>query len=185
MGLWSSLANMVQQRNLWKGRADSAWGASRVWNSGASWEANYNSEVALYNNEVAAYNAGIPPAGTVTIAGAVISTTFGPNTETVMMRCTADRSGNWFVAYWGHANGSDASNHADCNLYANGVLQGGRSTNWPVTISERVVAAFAGPFFLSAGQLAEARLIKTGPASLTVDVQAMSMVFVPTQANPH
>jgi hypothetical protein len=226
--LSSSLAAIVLDRNTWHLRADQAWGSTRAWNSGTSFESAYNAEVTLYNNEVAAYNteyanardtsagthpsgwasgqlwsttasqwqtqynnevaaynAGIPPAATVTIAGTVISTTFGAITETVMMRCTADRSGNWFVSYWGHANGSDSTNHADCNLYANGVSQGTRTTNWPVTIAERVVANFAGPFFLSAGQSAEARLIKTGATTLTVDVQAMLMVFVPTQANPH
>ena len=44
--LGGSLAAMTADRNLWKGRADSSWGATRVWNSGASWEANYNTSQA-------------------------------------------------------------------------------------------------------------------------------------------
>lgn len=51
---WRDTAGLWRvDRDLWKGRADSAWGASRVWNTGASWETNYNAEVALYNDMVA------------------------------------------------------------------------------------------------------------------------------------
>jgi hypothetical protein len=39
---------MVVDRNLWKARADQAWGASDVWNSGTSWESAYaTSQAAL------------------------------------------------------------------------------------------------------------------------------------------
>jgi hypothetical protein len=34
---------------LWTGRANNAWGASRVWNSGTSFESAYTTEVGLYN----------------------------------------------------------------------------------------------------------------------------------------
>lgn len=39
-GLWhSSYTAMVTDRNTWQGRANLAWGASHVWNSGTSFEA--------------------------------------------------------------------------------------------------------------------------------------------------
>lgn len=42
-GQWQTMYDsMVVDRDLWHGRADNAWGASRVWNSGESWEAAYN-----------------------------------------------------------------------------------------------------------------------------------------------
>lgn len=47
--VWSSgssfetdLANMTTDRNNWQTNANNAWGASRVYNSGESWEAAYN-----------------------------------------------------------------------------------------------------------------------------------------------
>jgi uncharacterized lipoprotein NlpE involved in copper resistance len=36
--LAGSVASLVTDRNTWHSRADSAWGASRVWNSGSSFE---------------------------------------------------------------------------------------------------------------------------------------------------
>src|SRR5438132_5426831 len=54
--LGSSLAAIVTDRNTWQTRANNAWGSTRVWNSGTSFESAYNSEVTLYNNEVTSYN---------------------------------------------------------------------------------------------------------------------------------
>jgi hypothetical protein len=46
--------DMVSQRDTWIGRANNAWGPSRVWSSGASWESMYGSELTLYNAQVVA-----------------------------------------------------------------------------------------------------------------------------------
>lgn len=72
----STLAAIVTDRNLWTTRANNAWGSSRVWNSGASWETNYGAEVTLYNNMVTdrdlwttrantAYDSGVWGSGTL------------------------------------------------------------------------------------------------------------------------
>jgi hypothetical protein len=52
----STLAAIVTDRNTWQTRANSAWGASGVWNSGTSWQSAYGTTLNLYNSEVAAYN---------------------------------------------------------------------------------------------------------------------------------
>src|SRR5437879_3764324 len=44
--LGSSLAAIVTDRNTWQTRANNAWGSTRVWNSGTSFESAYNSEYA-------------------------------------------------------------------------------------------------------------------------------------------
>jgi hypothetical protein len=44
--LGGSLAGMTADRNLWKNRADQAWGRSRSWSGGLSWESEYNTSQA-------------------------------------------------------------------------------------------------------------------------------------------
>jgi hypothetical protein len=41
-GVSASLAAMTTDRNTWQGRANNAWGPTRVWNSGSSYETLYN-----------------------------------------------------------------------------------------------------------------------------------------------
>jgi hypothetical protein len=41
-----------QSAQYWRGQADYYWGPSRVWNSGATWEQNYNLYVGYYNDMV-------------------------------------------------------------------------------------------------------------------------------------
>lgn len=55
--LGGSVAYLWSQVNLWQGRANQAWGTSRNWSSGASWEQNYLDEVAAYNSLLGSYNA--------------------------------------------------------------------------------------------------------------------------------
>lgn len=47
------MTNAASSVALWVGRANNAWGASRQWNVGTSWEDAYNTEVGLYNATVA------------------------------------------------------------------------------------------------------------------------------------
>jgi hypothetical protein len=66
--LGSSLAAMVTDRNLWLGRANQAWGASRVWNSSTSFETALGSMTADRNawqvNANTAYDTGVWGSGT-------------------------------------------------------------------------------------------------------------------------
>lgn len=56
MGLFSSLGWALAQRALWTSRANNAWGSSRVWNSGSSFETDAANNLAQYNSEVTAFN---------------------------------------------------------------------------------------------------------------------------------
>lgn len=55
--LGGSLAGMTADRNLWKSRADQAWGRNRIWNNGPSWESEFNTSQTNLTNMTNAYNA--------------------------------------------------------------------------------------------------------------------------------
>src|SRR5215831_10201689 len=48
--LAGSVSSLVTDRNTWHSRADQAWGSSRVWNSGSSFETDLAAMTADRNN---------------------------------------------------------------------------------------------------------------------------------------
>jgi hypothetical protein len=115
--LFSGAAFLWTQVSLWAGRANSAWGGSRVWGSGSSFETdstnNFNSyqtwlaaahsDLGVYTNR---YNAGygqgqadqrnaLPAAYQLT---PTINATSWATSETTLMTITVNRSGYWWAA---------------------------------------------------------------------------------------
>lgn len=193
MGLFSGITYWVGQRNLWKGRADSAWGASRVWNSGASWETNYNAEVTLYNNEVALYNSVLPPAAADQIIGTTINTGLngggsGMTNADELVRITIDRTGYWAFAGYAQCGASGDGDTVWLTIYSGGTTLG--STTFGFTPNHGVNSAgsgvFASPALLSAGAVVSLYGVKNGAQQVpTLTQQGLRGWFMPTQANAH
>ena len=110
-----SVAALAADRNTWHARADQAWGTSRVWNSGSSFEtdlANMTTDRDTWHSRAdqawgasrvwnsgesweAAYNRVLPPASTV-----ILSTPFAGSTSTSMQDVavlTVNRTGYWVL----------------------------------------------------------------------------------------
>ena len=122
--LGGSVAFLWGLVNTWTGRANNAWGSSRVWNSGASWESAYNSEVTAYNGMVAdrntwqanangawgasgvygsgeswqaAYNRVLPPAGVVHLSASSPVSGGSDGWTGNLVDIATDRDGQWLV----------------------------------------------------------------------------------------
>jgi hypothetical protein len=112
--LASSAGALITDRNTWHTRADTAYGASRVWSSGSSFETdltnmtndrNYwkttvahddpNVWTNRYNAGVSAANAALPAAYQLT---AVVNSNSYTTTETTLRTITVNRTGYWWAA---------------------------------------------------------------------------------------
>lgn len=107
MGLFGSLSWALAQRALWISRANNAWGSSRVWNSGSSFETDAANNLAQYNSEVTAFNNlqnGLNnPDG---LSSAAISTDFtggtggGADHDFATFTLTLPRSGHYVLGFY-------------------------------------------------------------------------------------
>lgn len=131
---------------LWQGRANSAWGASRLWSNGTSFETALATEVALYNAqvalvatrdatiaadavalaaEVALYNASQAALAAKTTTGINTSSFSGtwPNSTTTysgtLATLTAPRTGNGLATAIVRVNVS-VGTHGQARLLVNG-----------------------------------------------------------------
>jgi len=154
--LASSAAALFQQITLWTGRANQAWGASRVWNTGQSFEVDRNAaydggtwgvgnlwstdahnDPNVWTNR---YNAGVTDGSTAAAPPAAVvqksaSAVFARASQGVQQATTAasvvlDRVGQWvLVASTNCVDTSFGSNAQNsCALFFKGVQQGAMAT---------------------------------------------------------
>ena len=177
----SDLANMTTDRNTWQGRANNAWGTSRSWSVGESWEA--------------AYNRVLPPSsiqGTDTSMGNV-----GPISRGTWTRAsggyTCPITGNWSLL--AEARGSAWTNSEACGGQVRIVWPGGTITGTMThfrpepyfSISGTMHTAY-GTGFVNAGQTINIEILVNADTSgnqLTFNNIVLRPRFIPVQANPH
>jgi hypothetical protein len=199
MGLFGSLSWALAQRILWLGRANNAWGSSRVWNAGSSFETDsatwqgrantaYDSGVwGSGNTWQADYNAVLPPAAPGdTIVGTASSTVVSGTLLNTQYIVTVDRTGYWYASAFVSATGANSGgDHMDVNIFYNGVSQIGKTFDYTGTRANGGVHMLQ-PVLISAGQQITLRCQKTS-ADYTVDatLSELRATFVSTQSNPH
>lgn len=143
-----SLAALAADRNLWRGRANNAWGASRVWGSGSSFETDLAAMTADRDNWMnssntwqgrannawgpsrtwnsgesweAAYNRVLPPASPVQITATQTRT--NPNGHGDMCSLTTTLTGYWRLSWTATGNLDANASRATYRLYAGGAVQ--------------------------------------------------------------
>lgn len=196
--LGASAAALATDRNTWQSRANQAWGASRVWNSGTSWEsqaAANDAARATWQGRAdqawgasrvwssgesweQAYNRVLPPAAPITLSAAG-----GPNTGASGTMCsiTVNRAGYWYFSFAGSwtGNSSDGPNsvtivgHGGSGT-ANGDAAGSGNAGWNLGCCDTV------PRLLSNGAVVSVNWT-LGGGQIAGTLYAM---FVPTQAYP-
>jgi hypothetical protein len=151
--LASSAGALIVDRNTWHGHADQAWGTSRVWNSGSSFEtdlANMTTDRNTWHSRAdsawgssrvwssgesweAAYNRVLPPASQVLLAGGP----WGNSTDTgvgyiTLGSLSLDRSGYWTVWFDANANTFAGNARNYWRVYVGGSLVVDRNagTGW-------------------------------------------------------
>jgi len=169
----TALTNMTADRdnwqsssNTWQSRANTAWGASRVWNSGESWEA--------------AYNRVLPPA-----SPAILSTAFSGSTPTSMQDVavlTVNRTGYWILTAL--IGSLSLSTNTDVGLR---FRYGG-------SFGAQGLLAFKGPVATNVGWGADDPQLVTNGTQVAFQINASSSqpysggtfkaVFVPTSTYP-
>lgn len=166
----------TSQANLatWTSNANNAWGPSRVYASGSSWESMYNSEVTLYNNEVALYNANIPAAlDHLATSGSAA----GDNvTHAGIASLTTNRAGQWVVV-WGATNSNTATQTYHVDGYVGGGFVG--QSEAAATGPGRIGFVWQGN--LGSGVVLRGDGLAVGNGTVTVFIDAW---FIPTPANP-
>lgn len=191
--LASSAGALITDRNTWHSRADQAWGSSRVWNTGSSFETDLAAMTTDRNtwhtradqawgasrvwnsgeSWEAAYNRVLPPAAPVT------RTTSGSGGNGTIMSTTTDRAGYWVAMF----NGSVAAGaSANPVVYAmTGALtdSGQMDASGTATLGGDI-GLTAGPTFCAAGAAVSITCNDQGNIS-----GALTLVFIPTQAYPH
>jgi len=180
---WSTtntdLANMTADRNnwqtsstTWQGRANNAWGSSRVWNSGESWEAAYNRVLPAPLTRLTVGLGNVALTGTFQQVGTV----------------TLTRTGNWHISWVNSlGDGGDISHWAYCelqNFSAGGTVLSAamgrmRYAGVNVTIGGQATGVF------NSGTIIRlyARISGSGNWSIDGNGQLIAS-FSPTQAQP-
>jgi hypothetical protein len=178
---WQVMYNsMSADATTWHGRADQAWGPSRVWGSGESWEQ--------------AYNRVLPPAGVLVYDTALTAT--GAFTRGIWTAF----GGSWTVPISGYY-----ALYAECvNLFTNSnndsidyaymrfVIGGTPSTQGTnghrYSIDTPSQHSVFSHVLLSAGQVVTVQVNHSANQSGTTAAfgnATLKARFMPTQANPH
>ena len=157
---WQTMYNTASgDATLWHGRADQAWGASRVWSSGESWEA--------------AYTRVLPPAGPVTV------TTSGSGGNGTIMSATTDRAGYWSGAF--HGNLAAGASAGQLVYSMTGALTDSANVDASGTASLSGTAGlFAAAAYCAAGATVSVTCNDQGTIS-----GSLILTFIPTAAYPH
>jgi len=156
----------VSDRDTWHSRADQAWGPSRIWSSGASWESAY------------------PPSLTVYSAGVPATDCSGGDHQIAAV--TVGKSGQYHVAFWVALNPASPSgaNNQWCNLKVNvggvGQVIFISTALSGVSLISRGGAYWTG--FISAGQTVQ---LTAGNNGVSTGEGGLSVAFIPTPANPN
>jgi hypothetical protein len=199
MALLGSLSWALAQRILWMGRANNAWGSSRVWNSGSSfetdsatWQARANTAYdsgtwGVGNPWQTDYNNVLPPAAPGdTLVGTAGSTTILGTGLSTQYTITVDRTGYWYASAFVSATGlSSGGDSLNIHLFYNGVDTVQKTFGFSGSRASGGCQVIA-PALISAGQAITLQVTKTG-ATYTVDgtLSELRATFVSTQSNPH
>jgi hypothetical protein len=168
----AALAAMTTDRNTWKSRADQAWGASRVWNNGESWEA-------AYTRVLPAGSGGTPVISDVT--GAFTQNNANTSYQN-FFTWTIPTTGYWVI----HLQYSYDNGAGQADLYTrwqspDGTLTGEAPYIW--TSRTGVLQAYYTLLWGAGGIVRyQARSTNGGPYLAR---HGCTATFVPTQAYPH
>jgi len=200
--LGGSAAALATDRNAWHTRADQAWGSSRVWNSGSSFETDSANNAAasstwqsranqawgasrVWNSGEsweAAYTRVLPPAAPIVLS-ATNAGVSGTSSGT-LCTLTVNRAGYWMCSFKGAWGGNASDGPVSTTLTLGGVgavdaqtgdAAGSGNSNWPMSLTDTT------PRLLANGAAVTVTYSLAG-GTVSGTVYA---VFVPTQANPH
>lgn len=159
----TALASAGAWLATWIGRANNAWGASRVWNSGVSFETDLATWLARANNAwgasrvwgtgeawEAAYNR-VLPSGVHVLAAA--GATSGTNSGT-LATVTVDRSGYWYSSFAGTVTGGGGEGPVSYSLSVTGVggvANGSADAGGSGSLSAYIGLVDPTPRFVAAG----------------------------------
>lgn len=207
--LGASLAWAWSQVNLWHGRADNAWGTSRVWNSGTSWESAYNSEVTLYNNSQASLatmttdrNTWQANANTAYVSGTWGSGITWHAQDTADIPAALDYSIvtgsriSWTTSevdiltfttdragYWFAATAATVFSGAGTQTFR--LRAGGTLVDSEATTTRTRMLTMTAPTFLAASSVIKLTGQGTGSGNDDETVTKLAVTFVPTPSYPH
>lgn len=179
-----SVALLATDRNAWHARADSAWGSSRVWNSGSSFETDsatwhgradqaWGSSRAWSSGESweAAYTRVLPPASAIHLAANGNCNADGVYHNPVAT-LTLDRTGYWTLV-WRAGQGATGMD---------GYVGGALTVQSSGTPTAGTLGAVDGPTLRNVGTQVTIAINASGGGFRTGYIDAY---FQPTQANPH
>jgi hypothetical protein len=208
MALLGSLSWAISQRALWLSRANNAWGSSRVYGSGSSFETDsatwqgrantaYDSGTwGVGNTWQADYNAVLPPASPIVVTASLSATPPVANNAWPVSGGTAglgtwssnsltlNKTGHYVVTFAfdaGHQGGTLAG-----YVRKSGVQQG---TNWSSmnTSGGSTDSWFVGYADIDAnsGDVIDVFLNSVGGNTASASAGTLTIRFVPTSTNAH
>jgi hypothetical protein len=180
MALFGSLAYFIAQRTLWLGRANSAWGPSRVWSSGASWETDANNAWGasrVYGSGLS-FEQRLPPASIDHLAASGTANSDGVLHNPVAS-LSLDRGGNWLIVFAGDNQPGGGS--VNVTGFVGGV-QVATTGGTPNSTAPIAVAWQGGVTLPSTITVAISGSGGTGTPALHGYIDAF---FIPTAANPN
>jgi len=201
--LAGSVSSLVTDRNTWHSRADSAWGTTRIWSSGSSfetdlanmttdrnnWQANANSAWGasrVYGSGEsweAAYNRVLPPAAVTHLAASIAIPNGGDGFSTgILTSVTINITGQWVLVGRADVHGPASG----IQLFRNGGQIGGGGYYWHLDSSGAVVGSpQAGCFVQMACNSGDTIGVRPATASFGGGSVYVDAWFIPVQANPH
>lgn len=159
---------MVADRDTWQGRANNAWGSSRVWNSGTSFEAR------------------LPPTLDVLSANFSTLTVSASNANTQMGSVTTDRAGVWIIRGLGHNNADGSRPNNDdvaMDIVVGGVVQVTRAYVTSTKATDFVSYFRTG--VIASGTVLRIDMRQSRAAAMSLASGSIEAVFVPTDTNPN
>lgn len=175
--VWNSGSSFESDSATWHSRADQAWGASRAWNSGESWEQGYN--------RVLPAGSGVTP---VSVSNSSGGGSFSGGSLS-FPGVTLNRVGRWVViAQFIINSGSHPTNDAQPNAAL--LLNGSTTVNIPNidiagNVSRTTTYQIAGLVTANAVTDTIVFNISPAPADGSYASSAITAYFVPTPTYPH
>jgi hypothetical protein len=161
--LLSSAGALITDRNTWHTRSDQAWGSSRVWNSGSSFETDSANNAAssttwqgrannawgtsrVWNSGESweqAYTRVLPPA--VAVVRTNTNAGVSGSTSGTLCSLTTDRAGYWMCSFKGAWSGNASDGPVTTTLTLAGVgavdaqtgdAAGSGNSSWPMSLTD-------------------------------------------------
>lgn len=200
MGLFGSLSWALSQRALWLGRANNAWGISRAWNSGTSFETDsatwqgrantaYDSGVwGSGNTWQADYTATVPAGSGATPEETTLSLAAGgPSGGAVWTGSSwsVTRTGH-YVATWSFSPNSTNSPSGQVVLLIRkaGVQQGSAFTTAAPTGLQSSYNGWA-EFDANAGDVMDLFCSSQTGSNGSASAGTLKYIYIPTPTHPH